>query len=78
MIHGLRRRSELLAQLMADIVQQRGLRDFGKSPGLVLKPTSEVQQIKGVGAQGARRQLTSVLRIEEDIRPGNLLSALIE
>ena len=51
MIYGLRSRLGLLAQLMADIVQQCGFGDFGKSLGLALKPTSEVQQVIGVSAQ---------------------------
>jgi len=51
MIYSLRSRLGLLAQLMADTVQQCGLRDFGKSLGLALKPTSEVQQVIGVSAQ---------------------------
>jgi hypothetical protein len=67
-----------LAQLMADIVQQCGLRDFGKSLGLALKPTSEVQQVIGVGAQGARRELTEMLGIEEIIGPGNLVVGIVE
>ena len=40
MIHGLRSRLGLLAQLMADIIQQCGLRDFGKSLG----PGSETNE----------------------------------
>ena len=51
MIYGLRSGLGLLVQLMADIVQQCGLRDFGKRLGLALKPASEVQQVIGVSAQ---------------------------
>ena len=51
MIYGLRSGLGLLVQLMADIVQQRGLGDFRKSLGPALKPTGEVQQIIGVSAQ---------------------------
>jgi hypothetical protein len=50
MIHGSRSRLGLLTQLMTDIIQQGGLGDFRKSLGLALKPTSEVQQVIGVGA----------------------------
>ena len=78
MIYGLRGRLGLLAQLMADIVQQCGLGDFGKGLGLALKPTSEVQQIIGVGAQRARRQLAKMLGIEKIVGPGDLVAVLVE
>ncbi len=40
----------LLIQLMPNIVQQRGLGDFGKRLAPAVKPTSEVKQVVGVGA----------------------------
>ena len=78
MIYGLRRGLWLLVQLMTDIVQQRGLGDLGKSLGLALKPTSEVQQVIGVGAQRTRRQLAKMLGIEKVVDPGDLMALLIE
>jgi len=78
MIHGSRSRLGLLTQLMTDIIQQGGLGDFRKSLGLALKPPSEVQQVIGIGAEGARRQLTKMLGVEEVVGPGNLLVLIIE
>src|SRR5207302_7766162 len=69
MIYGLRRGLRLLVQLMPNIVQQRGLSDLGQSLVLALKPASEVQQVIGVGAHRARRQLTKMLGIEKIVDP---------
>jgi hypothetical protein len=55
MIHSLRRRLGLLVELMADIVEQGGLRDFRQRPCWVLRPPSgEVEQVKGIGAERAQ------------------------
>ena len=78
MIYGLRSRLGLLVQLMADIVEQCGLGDFGKSLGLALPPTGEVQQVIGVSAQRTRRQLAKMLGIEKVVGPGDLAAVLIE
>jgi len=53
MIYGLRRGLGLLVQLMPNIVQQGGFSDRGKGLMLALKPTSEMKQVIGVGAQRA-------------------------
>src|ERR1017187_7121292 len=50
MVYSLRRGLRLLVLLMPDIVQQRGLGDLRNSLGPTLKPTSEVKQVIGVGA----------------------------
>ena len=78
MIYGLRRGPRLLVQLMTNIVPQRGFRDGRKRLMLVLKPTSKVQQVIGVGAQRARRELTNVLGIEKIVGPGDLATRIVE
>ena len=50
MVYGLGCGLGLLIQLMPNIVQQRGLGDFGKRLAPAVKPTSEVKQVVGVGA----------------------------
>jgi hypothetical protein len=78
MIDGLRCGSWLLVQLMANIVQQGGLGDGSQGLMLALKPTSEVKQFIGVGAQRVRRQLPHMLGIEKIIHPDDLVVLLIE
>ena len=66
MIYGLRCGLWLLVQLMTNIVHQRGLCDHGNRLMLAPIPASEVQQVIGVGANRARRQLTKMLGIEKN------------
>ena len=51
MIYGLRCGAGLLVQLMADVIQQRGLGDLRQRLRLALEPASEVQQVVGISAQ---------------------------
>src|ERR1041384_5860779 len=78
MVYGLRRGLGALAQLMTNIIQQRRFSDGGKRLCAVLKPTSEVKKIISVGANGARGQLTSMLRIEEFVGPSDRMVLVIE
>ena len=62
MIDGLRRRARLLLDLKAQIVAEDGFVEFdqlawGLCIGGRLRPAGEVQQVEGVGAQGARGAL---------------------
>src|ERR1039458_5607890 len=56
----------------------RRLGELGNGLRLALKPAGEVQQVIGVGAQRAGRQLTSMLSIQKIIDPGDLMILLIE
>jgi hypothetical protein len=54
MIYSLRRRLGLLVELMADIIEQDVLGDFGQRPRWILPPPSgEVEQVKGISAERA-------------------------
>jgi len=52
--------------LVAQIVEDRGFVDRGEGPRRIRKPPAgKVQAIVSVGAQGAKRETTNVLRIEK-------------
>src|SRR5215831_18431852 len=80
MIHGLGCGFGFLVELMADVVEQSGLGDLRQRMRQrpFAPPTSEVQQVISVSAQGAQRQLANALTIEEGIGPSDLLAMLIE
>ena len=68
-----------LVQLVADIILERRLGECGERMRWRREgPAGEVEQIKGIGTQRTRRQLAQSLRIQECVRPQDLLAASIE
>ena len=65
-----------LLELMTNIFHQRGLGDFDEWPLLRFEPTGKVQQVVGVDAQRAKRELPDALTVQESVRPGQFLSTL--
>jgi len=55
---------------MTNIFHQRGLGDFDEWPLLRFEPTGKVQQVVGVDAQRAKRELPDALTVQESVRPG--------
>jgi hypothetical protein len=73
MIHGLRRGLGFAIKLMADVIEQSGLGDFGQKLGCLCEPAGEVQQVIGVSPQRTQRELAHALGIQKGVGPGDLL-----
>jgi hypothetical protein len=67
----------MLLELMADIVDERGLGHLGERLLPRFEPAGEVEQVKGVGAERVEGELTEALGIEEDVRPVQFSSLLV-
>lgn len=77
MIHGLRAGLGTLFELMTNIVDERGLGDFGQRSILRCEPTSEIEEVVGVDAQRPRGKLAQALGVEKGIRPHDFSSLLV-
>ena len=71
---GLRR----MVELVADILQEERLVQPGKPEVLGSEPSCCMQQVKGIGAQRAQRELAKSLRIEDLSGPGDLAVAVVQ
>src|SRR5215469_3815319 len=69
MIHGLWGGLGMLLELVADIVDDRRFGHLGDRLALGFEPAGKVDQIIGVSAERAQRELPEALGVEEHIRP---------
>ena len=79
MVNGLGSGLRLLAELMADVIDQSRLIDVGnRGCRMLLEPAREVQEIIGIGTHGTEGKLANSLRIKEGIGSGDLLPLVID
>jgi hypothetical protein len=69
MIYGLGSGFGIAIELMLDILHKGGLRDLGQRQTLGLEPAGEIEEVVGVDAERAWRELAEALSVQEGVCP---------
>jgi hypothetical protein len=69
MIYGLGSGFGIAIELMLDILHKGGLGDLGQRQKLGLEPAGEIEEVVGVDAERAWRELAEALSVQEGVRP---------